>query len=344
MLAKSLKAERSKTVAILDKKLLLDDLKTRLDDYIPANTAGRIITDLGELLTKYEVTILKPDGGGDDESKQLLRMYLDALEIEGKSEKTIAQYSYTINKLHDDIGVPLRKITVYHLRQYMMAEKNRGVSMTTIKTCNYVYSGFYKWLMNEGLISENPTTNIGTIKAKQAEQIPFNGDEVQLIKEACSNDLQRAIVYFLLSTGCRVSELCSVNRRDVDFQNLKLTVTGKGNKTRVVYIDNVTAMMLRRYLDTRQDIDPALFISRNKERFTTRGIQRMLAKIGERSHVPDVHPHRFRHTLATNLIDRGMSIQEVSAILGHAKLDTTMTYVFVNQRNTENSYRRYACM
>ena len=121
-------------------------------------------------------------------------------------------------------------------------------------------------------------------------------------------------------------------------------MTGKGDKTRTVYIDNVTAMMLKRYLAKRKDIDPALFYSRRGSRFTPGGIRAMLKRIEGRTNVPGVHPHRFRHTLATNLIDRGMSIQEVSIILGHADIKTTMTYVHVNERNTENAYRKYACM
>lgn len=331
-------------MSVLDKKLLLDDLKEKLNDYVPANTTAQIITDLGELLTAYEVTALKPDGGGDDESKQLIRMYLDALEIEGKSKNTIARYEYIINRLHDDINVPLRKVTVYHLRQYMMSEKNRGIAMTTLKSQNYIFSGFFGWLKDEGIITIDPTANIGSIKAKGADQFPFSAEELQLIKENCADDYQTAIVHFLLSTGCRISEMCSVNRQDIDWQNMKLTVNGKGDKDRTVYFDDVTAMMLKRYLVTRKDIDPALFYNRNGNRATPHGVRAMLKGIEQRSHVPDIHPHRFRHTLATNLIDRGMSIQEVSAILGHCKLDTTMTYVTVNQRNTENSYRKYACM
>lgn len=135
-----------------------------------------------------------------------------------------------------------------------------------------------------------------------------------------------------------------MNRRDIDFRNLRLDVIGKGNKQRTVYIDDVTAMLLKRYLDKREDLDPCLFYSRNHRRITPDGVRQMLKAIEKRSYVPNIHPHRFRRTLATNLIDRGMGIQEVAAILGHSKIDTTMTYVQVNQRNAENNYRRYACM
>lgn len=330
---------------ILDKKLLLADIEKKLNAYVPTDTVRKIIADAGEVLTRYEVTSTGPDGGGGrDESRQLVQMYIDAKEIEGKSEKTLERYEYILGRLIEAVNVPLDRVTVYHLRQHIMSEKNRGISMNTIKSNVSVYSGFYDWLHREGLISTDPTANIGQIKATVEKEIPFTAEEIQLIKEACVNDLQLAVVHFLLSTGCRVSELCSVNRSDIDYRNMKLSVTGKGNKTRTVYIDDVTVLMLKRYLDTRQDIDPALFYSKQKCRFTPDGIRIMLKTIEERSHVPNIHPHRFRHTLATNLIDRGMSIQEVAAILGHAKLDTTIVYVNVNQRNAENSYRKYACM
>ena len=332
-------------MSVLDKKMLLADIEKKLNAYVPADTVRQILADAGEVLTRYEVTSTGPDGGGGkDESKQLVHMYIDAKEIEGKSEKTLVRYQYILGRLIEAVNVPLDRVTVYHLRKYIMEEKNRGISMNTIKGNVSVYSGFYDWLHREGLILTDPTANIGQIKATVEKEIPFTAEEIQLIKEACVNDLQLAVVHFLLSTGCRVSELCSVNRSDIDYRSMKLTVTGKGNKTRTVYIDDVTVMMIKRYLETRQDIDPALFYSKQKCRFTTDGIRIMLKTIEERSHVPNIHPHRFRHTLATNLIDRGMSIQEVAAILGHAKLDTTMVYVNVNQRNAENSYRKYACM
>lgn len=332
-------------MAVLDKKLLLSDIETMLNAYIPADTVRRISTDIAEAMSRYEVTrIGEPDGGTDNESMQLLNLFLDAKKIEGKSVNTIKLYRYTITRLHESLNVPFKAMTVYHLRQFMMAEKDRGVSMNTIKHNSWTYSSFFGWLFNEGLIPTNPTANLGQIKAHPQEELPFSGEQIQLIKESCGNDCELAIVHFLLSTGCRISEVCSVNRNDIDYANLKLEVTGKGDKTRTVYIDNVTAMMLKRYLAGRKDIDPALFYSRNNQRFTTNGIRTMLKRIEERSHVPGVHPHRFRHTLATNLIDRGMNIQEVSTILGHADIKTTMTYVHVNERNTENSYRKYACM
>lgn len=329
---------------ILDKNLLLSEIEERLNNYIPANTVRQILNDAAEAMTMYEITRLKPDGGGDD-TDQLINLFLNAKEIEGRSEKTVGRYRYILRRLHDGVNVPFDKITVYHIRQYMMKEKERGVSLSTIKGNAWVYTSCFSWLYNEGLISTNPTANLGQIKIKKEEEMPFNGEQLQLLKEAAENDCEAAIIHFLLSTGCRISEACSVNRNDIDFANLKLDVLGKGNKVRTVYIDNVTAMMLRRYLATRDDIDPALFYaSRTNGRYTDNGIRAMLNRIGARANVPNVHPHRFRRTLATNLIDRGMNIQEVAEILGHANISTTMGYIHLNKKNAENAYRKYACM
>lgn len=332
-------------MSVLDKNLLLSEIQDRLDDYIPANTVKKILNDAAEALTMYEVTRLSPTDGGGDESGQLIDLFLNAKEIEGRSEKTIARYRYCLERFHKAVNVPFPKLTVYHIRQYLMDEKARGVSMNTLKGNVWCYNSCFGWLFNEGLIPSNPTANLGQIKAMKEEELPFSGEQVQLLKENTANDCEAAIVHFLLSTGCRIAEVCSVNRADVDFRELKLEVLGKGNKVRTVYIDDVTAMMLQRYLAQRDDIDPALFYAkRTNGRYTTGGIRAMLNRIGERAHVPNVHPHRFRRTLATNLVDRGMSIQEVAAILGHASIDTTMTYVRVNQKNAENAYRKYACM
>lgn len=330
---------------VLDKKLLLQDIEKKLNEYIPANTVRRILADAGEVMQNYQVIANPPDGGGpSDESTQLIRLYLDAKTIEGKSERTIARYEYILTRLYRDTGTPIRKMTVFHLRQYMMAEKERGISMNTIRGYVRVWSPFFTWLRAEGLTDSDPTANLGAVKARAEEEEPFTNEEIQLIKEACENDLERAAVHFLLATGCRISEMCSVNRNDIDWSGMKLPVVGKGDKRRTVYLDDVTVLMLRRYLKTREDIDPALFYSKSGTRFTPSGVQQMLKRVENRAGVPGVHPHRFRHTLATNLVDRGMSVQEVAAILGHAKLDTTMTYVMVKERNVENSYRKFASM
>ena len=330
---------------ILDKNLLLSEIKDRLDDYIAANTVKRIIADASAAMSNYEVTRLKPDGGIDDESEQLIDLFLNAKEIEGRSEKTTARYRYILKKLRDGTNIPLKLMTTNNIREYLAKELKRGVSQSTIRGNVWVYNSFYGWLFNDGMIPLNPTANLSKIKVKIEKETPFTGEQIQLLKESAENECELAIIHFLLSTGCRISEACSVNREDIDYANLKLDVLGKGNKVRTVYIDGVTSLILKRYLSTRDDIDPSLFYSRrSNSRYTDNGIRAMLNRVGERACVPNVHPHRFRRTLATNLIDHGMSVQEVAQILGHSNLDTTMGYITINEKNTENAYRKYACM
>lgn len=334
-------------MAILDKKVFQAQVEEKLNAYVPAVMVRRIATDIAETLTEYEMehtAVGFKDDENDIESKQLLELFLDAKRIEGKSNSTITLYRYQIKRLLEAVNVPFKRMTVYHIRQYMMAEKDRGVSMNTIKHYGWIFNSFFGWLWKEGLIPSCPTSNLGHIKAKAQEELPFTSEEIQLIKEACINDYQLAIINFLLTTGCRVSEMCSVNITDVDFRNMRLEVTGKGDKTRTVYFDGVTALILKRYLLKRKDLDPALFLTRLGTRLSPAGVRGILNNIGKRSGVENVHPHRFRHTLATNLIDHGMNIQEVSTILGHANLQTTMVYVHVNERNTENNYRKYMTM
>lgn len=192
------------------------------------------------------------------------------------------------------------------------------------------------------MMTSRPTANLAPIKQPKEIKHPFTAVEIKQLRDNATNPRDAALIEFLLATGCRVSEVCSVNRTDIDFRQQKLIVNGKGSKQRTVYLDDVTCVVIRDYLKTRTDFNPALFTGKGTDRLTAGGIRRALNTIAERAGVANVHPHRFRRTLATNLIDHGMSIQEVASILGHDKLDTTMTYVFINQRNVEAAYRRYA--
>ena len=180
------------------------------------------------------------------------------------------------------------------------------------------------------------------IKQQKVIRKPFSSVEIERLKQAAESCRDRAVIAFLLSTGCRISEVCALDVLDIDFHRRRVKVLGKGNKERVVYVDDVTVLYLNEYLRERCDAEPALFLGKGSSRMTPGGIRAMLKRLERRSGVENVHPHRFRRTLATNLINHGMPIQEVAAILGHDKIDTTMTYVYIDQTNVEHAYRRYA--
>lgn len=217
-----------------------------------------------------------------------------------------------------------------------------SIADRTLEGYRTVFSSFFGWLYKEKLIQDNPCANLGPIKHMKKVRVPYSEVELEKLKEACQTVRDKTIIYFLLSTGCRISEICGLDRDDIDFMTLECTVLGKGNKERTVFLDDITAMMLKRYLAERKDNSPALFIGKGSERMTPGGVRFRLKTIAERAGVQNVHPHRFRRTLATNLIDRGMPIQEVASILGHDNINTTMTYVYIKKENVKNAYRKYA--
>lgn len=329
-------------MGVLDKKLFLADLQARLDDFVPANDARRIIEQAADVLSGYDLTAATPAEGGHDESESMIRLFLDAKGVEGRSRQTISQYGYVLRGMRKGVGVPIDKITVHHLRSWLMREKERGVSLRTLEGYRYVMSSFFGWLWREEILPKNPTVNLQPIKHQKVIRKPFSPEEIERLKEAARTTRDKTILAVLLSTGCRISEICQLDVLDIDLAARAVTVLGKGNKERRVYLDDVAVMYLRRYFRERTDDSPALFVGKGSSRLTPDGVRYALKQIEARSGVENVHPHRFRRTLATSLISHGMSIQEVAAILGHDKIDTTMTYVYIDQRAVESAYRKFA--
>ena len=224
---------------------------------------------------------------------------------------------------------------------YLMENKQRGLSDRSVEGLRSVLSSFFGWLWKEGLIRSNPCANVSTIKYKKQIRLPYSPVELELIKRACRTPRDIALVSVLRSTGARISEICDLNRGDIDLELREGTVLGKGNKERTVYLDEIAAAELKAYLETRTDDHPALFTGKGTERMTPHGVRFFLKTIEKRSGVPNVHPHRFRRTLATSLILHGMPIQEVAIILGHENINTTMTYVHIDKVNVKASYSKY---
>lgn len=276
------------------------------------------------------------------ENADLINAFLSAKKIEGRSEKTLERYRYCINRLISSSQVPLSEMTVFHIRRYLMDVRAAGSSERTTEGYRAVYNGFFGWLFREGLLHTNPCANISSIKYAKRVRESFSETDVERLSECCGNSRDRAVLHFLLSTGCRISEVCALNRADVDLRSMECVVFGKGAKQRRVYIGEVAGMYLRRYFAERLDDSPALFAGKGTPRMTPGGIRFMLKKLEELSGVPNVHPHRFRRTLATNLINRGMEIQQVAVILGHDRIETTMKYLYITEENVKNAYHKYA--
>lgn len=322
----------------LDKQMMIKAFSKECEDLLTVSQLNGVLAALNNVLDFYDVKEIKESKRHN--FREILKLFLEAKQIEGRSSKTLDRYSYILTRLDDSIDVSVRDVTIYHLRGYLMDEKNRGISDRTIEGYRNVYSSFFGWSNREGLIEKNPCANLSAIKCQKKIRQPFSDVELEKLKNSCTSLRDRTIIMFLLSTGCRISEVCELDRNNIDFTNLECVVLGKGNKERTVYINNVTAMLLNNYLDTRTDNEPALFIGKGSDRLKPGGIRKMLKNLGAEAKVDNVHPHRFRRTLATNLINRGMPIQEVSKILGHENINTTMTYVYVNKAHVKSSYYR----
>ena len=328
-------------MSIAEKQVLLRSFQERLNESLPASVVAGITDSLISVLDSFDV-VQHVNVGSDVQTSDCLQAFLEAKTLEGRSPKTIARYKYVIERMHNDTGVAIRDVTVFHLRSWLTKMRQAGVSDTTIEGFRCVMSSYFGWLYKEGFLPSNPCGNLGPVKCQKKERFPYSGADIARLKAACSTPRDKAIIAILLSTGCRISEICDLNREDINLDKLECTVLGKGNKERVVYFDDETAMFLQQYLDSRSDDYEALFVGRGSSRMTPGGVRKRLNIISEQARVENVHPHRFRRTLATNLISRGMPIQMVASIMGHEKLDTTMVYIHSDKTDIRNGYRKYA--
>ena len=326
-------------MAIESKVTLLKGLERQLANQITAADMSKVLSAVADQLAAFEVVQVDAGAPGPDD---LLDAYMAAMRIQGRSEKTIERYVYLIGRMRSTLQIPTREITVYYLRKYLAQEKARGISDRTLEGTRQVFSAYFNWLQREGLIESNPTANLGAIKCQKKIKVTYTEVDIEKLKFGCRTLRDRAIIAFLLSTGCRISEMTQLDRDDIDLNNLECTVLGKGNKERTVYLDPVTGMLIKAYLESRTDDFPALFIGKGSVRLKPGGVRFMLNKVADRAQVEHVHPHKFRRTMATNLIRHGMPIQEVAAILGHDKLDTTMQYVVLDKSEVRNAYRKFA--
>lgn len=317
------------------KKTFVNDLENVIGEYLTGSNTKRVIKDVETELEGYNVEEIITDY--QPEKDDLIKVFLNAKLTEGRSIKTIDRYRRELYKLCKAVGKPVAKISTEDVRDFLASEQKRGLGGHTLDGDRQVFSSFFNWIWREGYIPRSPTGNIGAIKYKKEIKTPYSTLELENIKRACRNSRETALVHFLLTTGCRVDEVHNMDIDAVNFKDLEVKVLGKGNKERIVYLTPVSAMLLQKYLAERMDDSDALFVSQ-KGRLTTGGIRWILKELEDRSGVPNVHPHRFRRTLATMLIDRGMSIQDVAKILGHSNINTTLTYVYSDKINVKHSY------
>ena len=289
-------------------------------------------------------TELVTRGVDGDEAK--IRMFVASKKAVNRQNNTLLQYTREIRNMLAFLGKRLEDITGMDLRYYYgVMREQRGIRMSTMQTRLHYLSSFWDFLTAEELVHNNPVKKVGLLKLEKTIRKPFSAEEMEALRTGCNTLRDRALVEFLYSTGVRVSELAALNVSDIEMGKQELIVYGKGSKERKTYLTDSAKFYLKRYLDERKarNQEP-LFITLDypHNRLTVAGVQHMLRQLGQRSGVDNVHPHRFRRTIATDLLNRGMPIEQVKEFLGHEKLDTTMIYCTVKTESVQAFHRKYA--
>lgn len=277
-------------------------------------------------------------------NEEYLKMFLAAKKIEGCSKRTLQYYRVTVERLIEHISTPIRRITTDEIREYLVKyQQVNDCSKVTVDNVRRNISSFFSWLEEEDYILKSPMRRIHKIKTKQAVKEIISDEEIEKLRDKCSCIRDQAIIDLLYSTGIRVGELVNLNISDIDFEARECIVYGKGDKERRVYFDAKAKLHLKEYLRERKDKNPALFVTLNSpyERLKISGVELRLRRLGRSINLNKIHPHKFRRTMATRAIDKGMPIEQVQKILGHSQIDTTMQYAIVNQNNVKISHQKF---
>lgn len=275
---------------------------------------------------------------------EYLKIFLDAKKIEGCSERTLDYYEKTIRHLLNNVNTPLRKMSTDEIRAYLVSyQKINDCGKVTIDNIRRNISSFFSWLEEEDYILKSPMRRIHKIKAKTVVKETISDEAIEKLRDECKEKRDLAIIDILYSTGMRVGELVNLNISDIDFEQRECVVFGKGDKERRVYFDAKTKIHLKEYLESRKDTNPALFVTLNAphNRLQISGVEIRIRTLGQRLGLSKIHPHKFRRSMATRAIDKGMPIEQVQKILGHSQIDTTMQYAIVNQNNVKTSHQKY---
>ena len=310
-----------------------------------------VMHDMSKHLNNEQMMLLKEslekataeDNSGID-SRELLERFLSTKRLEGRSERTIKYYRTSISKMLEAVGKSVMAITTDDLRAYLADYQSRPtVSKATVDNQRRNLGTFFAWLEEEDYILKSPVRRIHKIKTTVAVREAYTDDEMERLRDACENSRDLAIIDVLASTGMRIGELVKLNRDDIDFTERECLVLGKGDKERMVYFDARAKLHLKVYLDSRTDDNEALFVCLRapRNRVTINGIELRVRELGRKVGIKKCHPHKFRRTMATVAIDKGMPIEQVQRLLGHEKIDTTLHYAMVKQSNVKIAHRKY---
>lgn len=279
-----------------------------------------------------------------DENKNMIDSFISSKQVEGCSERTIKYYKEIIEKFVNSFDKSIKQISTNEIRNYLSNYKdNSSCGSTTIDNIRRVLSSFFSWLEDEDYIIKSPVRRIHKIKTAVVVKEVLTDENLERLRDECENIRDLSLIELLISTGMRVGELVNLNINSLNFEDRSCIVLGKGNKEREVYFDAKTKLHLKEYISKRNDSNDALFVSMREphQRLSISGIELIIRTLGINSNINKVHPHKFRRTLATMAIDKGMPVEQVQKLLGHVKIETTMHYALVNQSNVKISHKRY---
>ena len=324
------------------KEQLITEVQQQMLPYLNNEQLRKLRAAMEFCLHGLEIT--QADQQQEQEQTDAAAAFIAAKRIEGCSEKTLTYYRKTIEAMTVAVGKPVQRITTDDIRQYLTTyQMQRKSSKVTIDNIRRILATFYSWLEDEDYIVKSPVRRIHKVKTAKVIKETYTDEALERMRDNCDSLRDLAIIDLLASSGMRVGELVALNRDDINFNERECVVVGKGNKERLVYFDARTKIHLQNYLDSRADGNPALFVTLRApyNRLQIGGVEMRLRQLGRRLSIPKVHPHKFRRTLATSAIDKGMPIEQVQQLLGHQKIDTTMHYAMVKQQNVKLAHRKY---
>ena len=324
------------------KEQLITEVQQQMLPYLNNEQLRKLRVAMEFCLHGLEIT--QTDQQQEQEQIDATAAFIAAKRIEGCSEKTLTYYRKTIEAMTTAVGKPVQRITTDDIRQYLTTyQMQRKSSKVTIDNIRRILATFYSWLEDEDYIVKSPVRRIHKVKTAKVIKETYTDEALEQMRDNCDSLRDLAIIDLLASSGMRVGELVALNRDDINFNERECVVFGKGNKERLVYFDARTKIHLQNYLDSRADGNPALFVTLRApyNRLQIGGVEMRLRQLGRRLSIPKVHPHKFRRTLATSAIDKGMPIEQVQQLLGHQKIDTTMHYAMVKQQNVKLAHRKY---
>ena len=325
------------------KKELITEIMQYMLSYLDNAQLMQLQKVMEHTLLRYEISAFQVKQE-EDNSYDLIAMFIAAKRIEGCSEKTLRYYQATIDAMVSSLGKNVRHILTEDLRTYLTEYQSRNhSSRVTIDNIRRIFSSFFSWLEDEDYIIKSPVRRIHKVKTASSIKDTYSDEDLEKMRDNCSELRDLAMIDMLASTGMRVGEMVLLNRDDINFVERECVVFGKGDKERIVYFDARAKLHLWEYLDSRTDDNPALFVTLRSphERIKIGGIEHRLSEMGKRLNIPKVHPHKFRRTLATMAIDKGMPIEQLQRLLGHQRIDTTLQYAMVKQSNVKAAHRKY---